>query len=502
MMNQGKALIKKLVSPKSLRYQLLTRILFILSVILLIIGSLQYFVMKDFLYKNEADTMRAKLMSLPRTLVINSRDQNGRMIYGENPGQRFLFMENFSLATITADGNFTDLLSSNGLPAPQLSAGDYSRLLQEHYHHQDIDYQIVTDPKGSKQLVIYRQLGSSPGSSINAPEAFLQMGTSVVHLQDTLMRQLLSFIVLATFALAAGVAMYFSVIRKTLSPLSNIVDSVEKINAGNLSERIPIHQGQEEIDRLSDSFNEMLQRLEASFEYERETKEQMSRFIADASHELRTPLTSIHGFLEVLLRGAANRPEQLYNALNSMHGESKRIIKLVEDLLLLAKLDRAPELQLSKTDLTELFHEMESQLRVLAGTRTVTFELKENISGKFDSDKLKQVILNLFHNAVQHTDRETGKIMISLDSIEQHAVFSIQDNGQGIDSEALSHVFDRFYRIDSSRTRKNGGAGLGLAITKSIVDAHGGRVEVDSILGAGATFTVYLPINKMRNTHR
>lgn len=409
-------------------------------------------------------------------------------------GQRFLFMDNFSLATITANGHFTDLLSNSGLSAPQLSADDYSQLLKELYHHREIDYKIVSDPEGSKQLLIYRQLGNSQGSSINAPEAFLQMGTSVEHLQDTLMRQLLSFIILASLALAAGVAMYFSVIRKTLTPLSNIVDSVEKINAGNLSERITVHQGQQEIDRLSDSFNEMLQRLEASFEYERETKEQMRRFIADASHELRTPLTSIHGFLEVLLRGAANRPEQLFNALNSMHGESKRIIKLVEDLLLLAKLDRAPELQLAKTELTELFHEMESQLRVLAGTRTVTFDLKENISGMFDSDKMKQVILNLFHNAVQHTDMETGKIVITLDSIEQQAVLTIQDNGQGIDSEALPHVFDRFYRIDSSRTRKNGGSGLGLAITKSIVDAHEGRVEVESILGAGATFTVYLPL--------
>jgi two-component system, OmpR family, sensor kinase len=495
MIKKMKEPLRIMLFPKSLRYQLLTRMLMILSLIFLLIGVLQYFVMKDFLYQNEAETMRAKMMSLPRGIVIKSdrlsTDKEDRVIIDRS---RFLFTENISLAIIGPNGNFIDLLESNGLPAPQLSEDEYSRWLGDLSQEQEIDYQVKADSDGNKQLIVIRELGGLPGFLNNNHEGFLQMGIDIDRLQDILVQQLLTFLVLSILALAAGLGVYLSVIRKTLIPLSTIVDSVEKTNAGNLSKRIPSQQGQEEIDRLSDSFNEMLERLEKSFEYERETKEQMRRFIADASHELRTPLTSIHGFLEVLLRGAANRPEQLHNALNSMYGESKRIIKLVEDLLLLAKLDRAPELYLSETSLMELVREMEPQLNVLAGTRTVTFDLKGNICGKYDSDKLKQVILNLFHNAVQHTDPETGNIVLSLKGSDQQAVLCVQDNGPGIQSEELPHVFDRFYRIDSSRTRKNGGAGLGLSITKSIVEAHGGTISVESIIGKGTKFTIYLPL--------
>lgn len=239
----------------------------------------------------------------------------------------------------------------------------------------------------------------------------------------------------------------------------------------------------------------MLERLEISFEYERETKEQMRRFIADASHELRTPLTSINGFVEVLLRGAANCPEQLFKALNSMQGESKRIIKLVEDLLFLTKMDQTPKLQVSRVNLFELVREMVPQLHVIAGNRKVDFDLKEGIIGDFEADKLKQIILNLFNNAVQHTDPEKGWIRLNLVASNQNAELSIQDNGPGIKPEHLPHLFDRFYRADPSRTRQHGGAGLGLAITKSIVDAHGGSIDVESQVGEGSVFLVTLPLN-------
>ena len=196
-------------------------------------------------------------------------------------------------------------------------------------------------------------------------------------------------------ALILGLLAFLPVLKKTLVPLSNLVDTVEQIDGGNLTERFPDHQRQLEIDRLSISFNGMLDRLEFSFEAEKEAKEQMRRFIADASSELRTPLTSIHGFLEVLLRGAAHNPDQLQKALNSMYGESERVNKLVEDLLLLAKLDRTPHIELSSGNLDHVLHEMEPQLRVLAGKRAVSFSSQPPYGCLFNTDKMKQVILNL-----------------------------------------------------------------------------------------------------------
>ncbi|UUZ95751.1 HAMP domain-containing protein [Paenibacillus sp. P25] len=282
-------------------------------------------------------------------------------------------------------------------------------------------------------------------------------------------------------------------LRKSLVPLNRIVNTVEQINAGNLGERSPVHQNQLEIDRLSASFNGMLKRLEVSFEAEKEAKEQMRRFIADASHEPRTPLTSIHGFLEVLLRGAANNPEQLEKALRSMHSESERLNKLVKDLLFLARLDQRPGIELKEGELDAVIREMEPRLQLLAGKREVRFSLSPGTRAKFDRDQLKQVILNLFQNAVQHTDSAEGIIEVIAEPKSGASVVAVKDNGPGIPAEHLPHLFERFYRADASRARKYGGAGLGLAITKSIVELHEAAIEVRSIPGSGTVFTVRFP---------
>jgi two-component system OmpR family sensor kinase len=321
----------------------------------------------------------------------------------------------------------------------------------------------------------------------------IQVNMNTKPLRDVLIRQFLTFLSLSLLALIGGMAAFIPVLKRTLIPLSKMVDTVEQIDAGKLAERFPSHQGQSEIDHLAESFNGMLERLEASFEAEKEAKEQMRRFVADASHELRTPLTSIHGFLEVLLRGAANHPDQLHKALKSMYGESARLNKLVHDLLLLAKLDRTPHMELAEGFLDTVVLDMEPQLRILAGNRKLSLSIESNLKCKYDPDKMKQVILNLFQNAVQHTDPEKGHIQISLTGEKGGVQLTVQDNGPGISEKHLPHVFDRFYRIDSSRARKNGGAGLGLAITKSIVDAHGGTIRVNSKEGEGCIFRVWLP---------
>ncbi|KEK24437.1 sensor histidine kinase [Bacillus gaemokensis] len=491
--------IKRVFLPHSLRRQLLTRTLFILSLILLSIGLLQYWVMKDFLYNNEAETLRAKMMSLPPEIDLLPFDSQNKVENHPEPNRpKFLFSQDISLAVIGKNGSYEDLARSTGMSSPKLPNEDYAKILEQFSNHKQIKYRVVRNKEGTEQLIVFRPIRGTPadpdGNSNKVPYSILQIGTDTGPLHDVLFQQLLTFIVLSGLALIAGLVLYLPVLKKTLVPLSNIVNAVKNTNAGNLAERLPTHQGQEEIDRLSETYNGMLERLEASFEYERETKEQMRRFIADASHELRTPLTSIHGFLEVLLRGAADRPEQLYNALNSMHGESKRIIKLVEDLLFLAKMDREPGLHLSETNITKLIRQMEPQLSVLGGNRKIAYDLTEGIKGDYDTDKIKQVILNLFHNAVQHTDPVRGKITISLMAENNQVEFSVQDNGSGIETENLPYVFNRFYRIDSSRARQYGGAGLGLSITQTIVHAHGGMVSVKSKVGEGTTFFVYLPL--------
>jgi two-component system OmpR family sensor kinase len=269
---------------------------------------------------------------------------------------------------------------------------------------------------------------------------------------------------------------------------------VEHINAGSLHDRLPVNQGQIEMDRLSLSINEMLERLEKAFKAETEAKEQMRRFVADASHELRTPLTSIHGFLEVLLRGASSNPEQLKDALKSMYGEPKRLRKLIQDLLLLAQLDQLPTFQKECCFVDELILDMKPQLILLAGNRKVLFDFPSRLPSDINKDQFKQVVLNLFSNAVQHTNPTTGVIQVIGKVNEKELSLRIQDNGHGIPQEHLPHLFERFYKADASRSRAYGGAGLGLAISASIIELHGGKIRVKSKLNVGTAFEIVLPL--------
>ncbi|HEY2493405.1 MAG TPA: ATP-binding protein [Paenibacillus sp.] len=477
--------LRRLFVPHSLRFHLLSRSLILLAILLLFIGVSQFLLMKDFIYKNKASSIQTQIMSTPPN-VWEQIKRNSPTSSGGQFRFPFLFLQDSTLAFIDTTGHYTNLTRTDATQPPKLTKEEYEQSMNRKHR---LDYRIFTDSTGNKQLLVLQRVEGRGGIS-----GLVQVSVDTKPLNDLLLRQLIIFLTLSLLALICGVLLFIPVLRKTLVPLSNIVEAVEQIDAGKLDTRFPAVQGQLEIDLLAASFNNMLIRLGASFEAEKEAKEQMRRFVADASHELRTPLTSIHGFLEVLLRGAMNQPEQLQKSLKSMHTESERMNKLVQDLLLLAKLDRSPHILLTEGALDVVMMEMEDQLVMLAGERKVQLRITPNCRCLFNEDKMKQVILNLFQNAVHHTDAEQGVIELSLKYDPNGGVrLEIQDNGSGISEENLPHVFDRFYRSDTSRTRKYGGAGLGLSITKTIVAIHGGSLNVSSIDGEGSVFIVWLP---------
>ena len=499
---------RRLFAPNSLRFQLLSRSLLLIAVLLVIIGLFQYVFMQRFIYENKALSIQSQIQGIPPyawdLMAGNNSDfipdkpvkpdlpENGPPdTSSEDPDHRFnhgpFFFLDSSIVLIDSEGNYSVISNSsiNVETPPKLSGQDYQNAM---HSQQRLNYKVLNQSSGDEQLIVLQPI-QTKGHLLE----LVQVSLDTKPLKDMLIQQLFIFLSLSLLALIGAMLAFIPVLRKTLVPLSKIVETVEQINVGNLAERLPVEQGQLEIDRLAVSFNGMLERLEASFEAEKEAKEQMRRFVADASHELRTPLTSIHGFLEVLLRGAMNQPDKLDKSLKSMYAESERMKKLVQDLLLLAKLDRSPMIELSVGELDGMIKEMAPQLRVLAGTRKVSLRLTSNLRCRFDEDKMKQVLLNLFHNAVQHTDSENGAIQLSLETSVGGVELSVSDNGSGIPEEHLPYLFDRFYRSDSSRTRKYGGAGLGLSITKSIVEHHGGRIRVESVIGEGTTFYVWLP---------
>jgi len=497
--------------PNSLRFQLLARSLLMMAVLLAIIGLFQYVFMREFIYENEASGIQNQIKSLPPEAWAFMAGDATDNIYGpdypdnslpnekapsESPRNgldhgRFFFLPESTIALIDSEGSFSVIPNSSlsGGTPPRLAEQDYLDAMSSNHK---VIYKLINQAVGGEQLVVLQAIQTrSPLAEV------IEVSVSTTSLNFMLMKQLVIFLSLSLLALIGGMLAFIPVLRKTLIPLSRMVDTVERIDAGNLAERLPVKQGQLEIDRLAISFNGMLERLESSFEAEKEAIEKMRHFVADASHELRTPLTSIHGFLEVLLRGAMNQPDKLHKSLKSMYAESERMKKLVQDLLLLAKLDRLPIIQLVEGDLDGIIKEMAPQLRVLAGGRKVSLRLTSGLRCRFDQDKMKQVLLNIFHNAVQYTDPEKGDIQVSLDSTTDGVELTVRDNGSGIPKEHLPYLFDRFYRSDPSRARIYGGAGLGLAITKSIVELHGGTIRVESVVEEGTVFYVWLPeLNK------
>ncbi|MBW5448120.1 HAMP domain-containing protein [Cohnella sp. CFH 77786] len=466
----------------SLRSQLLVRSLLLLTAILVGVGFFQYLYMERFLYRNKADSIRRLVQSTPGDLWQRLSEGMRR---GREPP--LFFFPASSIVYRDSNGNITELAPNAG--SPRLNE-DLLREIESDPRGpgRRAPYRIANNEKGVEQLVVMQ-----PVRSFGGTRGIVQISTDTSPLKAEVYRQLALYSVISLIALLLGWALFLPVIRRTLVPLSRVAGTMERIDAGSLDERLPVRQGQAEIDRLASSFNLMLERLGQSFRSEQEGKERMRRFVADASHELRTPLTSIHGFLEVLLRGAAQHPEQLEQSLRSMYGESKRMSKLVQDLLLLAKLDRKPELHSSAANLNAVVKEMEPQLRLLALEREVALDLRPLPLVPLDADKIKQVILNLFHNAVQHTDPLRGKIRIVTDAVKGGITLVVTDNGAGIPAEHLPKLFDRFYRVDEARAREHGGTGLGLSISRSIIELHGGSISVSSEAGKGSAFRLYLP---------
>lgn len=477
----------------TLRRQLLVRSLLLMVILFLLVGIFQYLFMKNFLYRNKAEALQAQITALP---PIWLQEPGGGNFHDRNRGDAE------TMPILLPPGVLIHYIGEDGIPHPlrgadengaiALTAEEYNVIRSRLETREKQPHYMILNKEGNRNLVVFRLAGRPGGSD----KTLIQASADLAPLTQQLMTQLGIYGVLAILALGAGLLLNIPLLRRTLLPLSNVVLAAKVTDAGNLSKRVPEGQGQEEIDKLSEAFNGMLARLDQAFAAERDMTEQMRRFIADASHELRTPLTSIVGFIEVLQRGAAANPVQLGKALDSMNQEAERLHQLVEDLLQLAKLDQAPQLDRTRLSLDKLLHGMEQQLAILAKNRALKLNLQDNVIVSGDSGKLKQVVLNLVQNAVQHTEAGTGSIIVSLEAEGGFALLKVADNGVGIEETHLPHLFQRFYRGEASRSRRKGGAGLGLAISKTIIDAHQGEITVKSKPGEGALFVIALPLHE------
>ncbi|MET8979991.1 HAMP domain-containing sensor histidine kinase [Streptomyces sp. NPDC004539] len=356
----------------------------------------------------------------------------------------------------------------------------------------DVRWRVIAVPRGTL---------SGPGSVL--------VSVSLAEVDSTVDKMWRIYEVAGLCLLGALAGAGWFAVRSGLRPLSDIERTAAEIAGGDLSRRVPEQAGPgTEIGRLASALNGMLGQIEAAFAARAESEARMSRFVADASHELRTPLAGIKGLTDLHRMGALSRPGEIDDTMNRIARESDRLTRLVEDMLLLARLDEqtaaGPEhrnptaLDLAPTDLRTLAVDALHDVRALDPARPVTLTGPDGegppspAPALADESRLRQVVTNLVGNAVTHTPPGTA-VRIGVGTLGGHTVLEVADQGPGLTGDQLSRIFDRFYRADASRTRATGGAGLGLAIARSLVTAHTGRIEVHSVPGHGTTFRVLLP---------
>ncbi len=271
--------------------------------------------------------------------------------------------------------------------------------------------------------------------------------------------------------------------RQVLAPVQRVTQGAARVSSRDLSQRVPVPRSQDEMRELAVAINHMLDRLQESFETQR-------RFTADASHELRTPVTAIVGHANYLLRRTRPSPEQV-DSLTVIRQEGERMAKLVNDLLELARADAGFSIDKQPMNLLEVVEAVRNELQTVAGQATIEVACgRPLVEVEGDPQRLKQVVLNLVQNALNAGARH---VRLDLSQAAKEVRLEVFDDGPGIPSEAIPHLFDRFYRVDGARSTRGNGSGLGLAIVRWIVQQHSGSVDVASRPGEGSVFTVVLP---------
>ncbi|HET6683121.1 MAG TPA: HAMP domain-containing sensor histidine kinase [Gaiella sp.] len=360
----------------------------------------------------------------------------------------------------------------------------------------------IAPPKDTAgpEAVSYLTVGSAGGGDRYRVRASIEDGatgmlvvaTSLDDVDSTLHRLLLIEALVTILVIGGIAALGLWVVRLGLRPLREIEHTAAAIAAGDLSQRVERAEERTEVGRLGLSLNAMLGRIETSFLAQEASERKLRRFVADASHELRTPLAAVRAYAELFDRGAATRPEDLDRSMKGISRESERMSVLVDDLLLLARLDDGRPLERVPVELDEVVGEAVETAHAVDPDRSIELTAEPAVVVG-DRVRLRQIVDNLLANVRAHTPADSA-VFVSLTRVNSSAEIAVTDAGPGLDEEHLAHVFERFYRADASRARASGGVGLGLAIVAAVAEAHGGSVSASSEPGRGSTFRIALPL--------
>lgn len=447
------------------RFAIWTSSLFLL--ILTVFGLYIYASMSRGLFAAMDDSLTLNASQIAAGLNI----ENGQLILSDS------LTEDPENTNLSERGFTIRILTPQGKPLQEL--GEYRNLPVS----LNQSFTTYTDATSHTDVRIYNQ----PVYDNNQYVVIVQVAQSLDDIQDTLERLLVTLLFgVPILVLIAGVSGYFLAAR-ALTPIDQITLTARRISAEDLSARLNLPVTEDEVGRLAHTFDDMLARLDASFQRERQ-------FTNDASHELRTPLTAIQAILGVVGE-KPRKPGEYQQALDDLSEETDRLRTVVENLLRLARGDQQGHNPHEPLDLGTLLTDVADSLRPLAEAKNLflTCDMPEHLMVFGDSDELIRLFVNLLDNAIKYTDH--GTINVFAQEGEKGFAVHIEDTGVGISPEHLPHIFERFYRADPSRTKR--GAGLGLAIALEIARTHGGTIEARSTIRQGTTFSVFLARRNM-----
>jgi two-component system, OmpR family, sensor kinase len=395
-------------------------------------------------------------------------------------GRRSLLPTGTYAALLDGNGRVLDDITLNlgeeALPEPQLAAE-----VLRGGGAEPVTTDAVTG--GTKFRMLALRLSESRTLVVAIP---LTDVTATQH-QLLLIEAAVSALIILSIAAAA-----FWLVRRELRPLERMGETAGAIAAGELSRRVAPENARTEVGRLGAALNQMLARIEGAISERAASEERLRQFVADASHELRTPITSIRGYAELFRRGAAERPDDLAKAMQRIEDEGARMGELVDELLLLAQLDRGLPLHHDLVDLREVAVAAVDAARAAEPERPVDLDAPSSVRVVGDEMRLRQIVDNLLANGRTHTPPLTP-VHVRIAAADSEVLLEVADEGPGVPKEEAERIFERFYRTDRSRSRAQGGVGLGLAIAHSLVVAHGGRLEYRPRPGGGAVFRAALP---------
>ena len=515
--------VRRLSARTSLRTKLVTALLALVAIALAVMSFVGVAVFGNYL-QNQVDvqlrSLGAQVQNAPAAFL---------------GGHHTMFVLNNNVVEVLAPngqpvtvlGNLQDL----SIPGPAIPASELGNSGQP--------FTVPAQSGGDGWRVITQPVQYSTDGGLTTQSGTLVVGLSLGNLDQTMAYLIRLDVIVSVVILIVLMIVGFAVVRANLRPLVDIEETAGEIAEGHLNRRVPERDPRTEIGSLGRSLNIMLSQIEAAFHAREESEaaahqseERMRRFIADASHELRTPLTAIRGFAEyyrqrgglvphwdqstatsasadevgsrTLAMEGGLTPDDLDRIMQRVEKEAARMGLLVEDLLLLARLDQQRPLARKPIDLLSLAADAVHDARLLAPDRTIELSVQPGAAFLVigDDARLRQVIGNLMSNALTHTpDGSPIEVSIGSGTLDPRipdsapaVTLDVTDHGPGMTPEQAQRVFERFYRADQARTRTTGGSGLGLAIVRALVTAHGGAASVRTAPGRGATFRIALPL--------